>query len=133
MRAEPNPAKPRTRPDSADTAAAAMKRRAFTTARMGALSGRSITIGSRHTLCNSPYPQLRLGTAQAAHARMGARCYQRVEMNVTIRILGIDPGLRRTGWGLIDVEGNRLIHVACGSILSNDKVSLAERLVQIHD
>jgi len=54
-------------------------------------------------------------------------------MNVTIRILGIDPGLRRTGWGLIDVEGNRLIHVACGSILSNDKASLAERLVQIHD
>lgn len=56
-----------------------------------------------------------------------------VDMNVTIRILGIDPGLRRTGWGLIDVEGNRLIHVACGSVVSNDKASLAERLVQIHD
>ena len=32
-----------------------------------------------------------------------------------IRILGIDPGLRRTGWGVIEVEGNRLIYVACGS------------------
>ena len=33
-----------------------------------------------------------------------------------IRILGIDPGLRRTGWGLIESDGNRLIYVACGSV-----------------
>ena len=33
-----------------------------------------------------------------------------------IRILGIDPGLRRTGWGVIDIEGNRLIFVGCGSV-----------------
>ena len=38
-----------------------------------------------------------------------------------IRILGIDPGLRRTGWGLIGCEGNRLIYVACGSVETNDK------------
>ena len=50
-----------------------------------------------------------------------------------IRILGIDPGLRRTGWGLIESDGNRLIHVACGSVVSNDKAGLAERLVEIHD
>jgi crossover junction endodeoxyribonuclease RuvC len=50
-----------------------------------------------------------------------------------IRILGIDPGLRRTGWGVIDVEGNRLIYVACGSVLTPEKAGLAERLVQIHD
>ena len=31
-----------------------------------------------------------------------------------IRILGIDPGLRRTGWGVIDIDGNRLIYVGCG-------------------
>ncbi len=37
-----------------------------------------------------------------------------------IRILGIDPGLRRTGWGLIECEGNRLIFVACGSVDTND-------------
>jgi crossover junction endodeoxyribonuclease RuvC len=50
-----------------------------------------------------------------------------------IRILGIDPGLRRTGWGVVDVEGNRLMYVACGSVETNAKASLAERLVAIHD
>ena len=54
-------------------------------------------------------------------------------MGRPIRILGIDPGLRRTGWGLIEVDGNRLIYVACGSVATSDKVSLAERLVAIHD
>jgi crossover junction endodeoxyribonuclease RuvC len=54
-------------------------------------------------------------------------------MNRAIRILGIDPGLRRTGWGLIAVEGNRLIYLACGSVATNEKLSLAERLVTIHD
>src|SRR5262249_830208 len=50
-----------------------------------------------------------------------------------IRILGIDPGLRRTGWGVIDVDGNRLIYVACGSAQTDGKASLAERLVTLHD
>ena len=54
-------------------------------------------------------------------------------MGRPIRILGIDPGLRRTGWGLIEIDGNRLIYVACGSVATSDKVSLAERLVTIHD
>ena len=54
-------------------------------------------------------------------------------MGRPIRILGIDPGLRRTGWGLIEVDGNRLIYIACGSVATSDKVSLAERLVTIHD
>ena len=54
-------------------------------------------------------------------------------MGRPIRILGIDPGLRRTGWGLIEVDGNRLIYIACGSVATSDKVSLAERLVVIHD
>jgi crossover junction endodeoxyribonuclease RuvC len=54
-------------------------------------------------------------------------------MGRPIRILGIDPGLRRTGWGLVEVDGNRLIYVACGSVATSDKVSLAERLVAIHD
>src|SRR5215470_13741108 len=51
----------------------------------------------------------------------------------TIRILGIDPGLRRTGWGVIDVEGNRLIFVACGSVETRETLPLAERLVAIHE
>jgi crossover junction endodeoxyribonuclease RuvC len=50
-----------------------------------------------------------------------------------IRILGIDPGLRRTGWGLIDTDGNRLIHVACGSVETSERATLAARLVAIHD
>jgi crossover junction endodeoxyribonuclease RuvC len=54
-------------------------------------------------------------------------------MTQLIRILGIDPGLRRTGWGLVDVVGNRLIFVACGSVDTDAKASLADRLVAIHD
>ena len=50
-----------------------------------------------------------------------------------IRILGIDPGLRRTGWGLIECEGNRLIYVACGSLATSDRADLGTRLVAIHD
>jgi crossover junction endodeoxyribonuclease RuvC len=54
-------------------------------------------------------------------------------MTHPIRILGIDPGLRRTGWGVLDVAGNRLSFVACGSVETNERASLAERLVAIHD
>ena len=50
-----------------------------------------------------------------------------------IRILGIDPGLRRTGWGLIETDGNRLTHVACGSLETSDRVELGVRLLAIHD
>jgi crossover junction endodeoxyribonuclease RuvC len=50
-----------------------------------------------------------------------------------IRILGIDPGLRRTGWGVITVEGNRLVYIACGSARSDDKAALGERLAALHD
>jgi crossover junction endodeoxyribonuclease RuvC len=50
-----------------------------------------------------------------------------------IRILGIDPGLRRTGWGVVAIEGNRLSFLACGSVASNDKAALSLRLVSIHD
>ncbi len=50
-----------------------------------------------------------------------------------IRILGIDPGLRRTGWGVIESDGNRLIFVACGSIEARETLPLAERLCAIHD
>ena len=50
-----------------------------------------------------------------------------------IRILGIDPGLRRTGWGVIDVDGNRLIYVGCSSVESRDSLPLSERLLAIHE
>jgi crossover junction endodeoxyribonuclease RuvC len=50
-----------------------------------------------------------------------------------VRILGIDPGLRRTGWGIIESEGNRLIFVACGSVEPRDDLPLASRLLAIHE
>ena len=50
-----------------------------------------------------------------------------------IRIIGIDPGLRRTGWGVIDSDGVRLGYVACGCVVSDDAESLAMRLRQIFD
>jgi crossover junction endodeoxyribonuclease RuvC len=53
--------------------------------------------------------------------------------NHPIRILGIDPGLRRTGWGVVGVAGNRLSYIACGSIEAVVKLPLAQRLVSIHD
>lgn len=50
-----------------------------------------------------------------------------------IRILGIDPGLRHTGWGVIEISGNRLSYVACGSVESDAKLELSARLLDIHD
>ncbi|HOV04114.1 MAG TPA: crossover junction endodeoxyribonuclease RuvC [Kaistiaceae bacterium] len=54
-------------------------------------------------------------------------------MTSTIRILGIDPGLRRTGWGVVEVTGNALSFVAAGSVTSVAEDELARRLVDIHD
>src|SRR5688572_27112738 len=54
-------------------------------------------------------------------------------MNSLIRIIGIDPGLRRTGWGVIETLGNSLRFVASGTVTSDDKADLASRLCQLHD
>ena len=54
-------------------------------------------------------------------------------MAQAIRIIGIDPGLRRTGWGVIDTDGTRLVFVACGSVVSDNADSLGLRLRQIFD
>ena len=50
-----------------------------------------------------------------------------------IRIIGIDPGLRNCGWGIIEADGSRLSFVACGTIHSNAKLDLASRLRQLHE
>lgn len=50
-----------------------------------------------------------------------------------IRIIGIDPGLRNTGWGVIDCEGNKLSFIGAGTVKSDDKCDLATRLCQLHD
>jgi crossover junction endodeoxyribonuclease RuvC len=48
-----------------------------------------------------------------------------------MRVLGIDPGLRNLGWGVIDVAGARLTHVANG-ICHSEKGDLADRLLSLH-
>jgi crossover junction endodeoxyribonuclease RuvC len=48
-----------------------------------------------------------------------------------MRVLGLDPGLRHTGWGVIDVAGNRLRHVADGVVHAPTGLPLAERLVAL--
>ena len=50
-----------------------------------------------------------------------------------MRLIGLDPGLRLTGWGVIDVDGNRLRHVAHGVVSVTVEASLAERLRRLFD
>jgi crossover junction endodeoxyribonuclease RuvC len=50
-----------------------------------------------------------------------------------MRLIGLDPGLRLTGWGVIDVEGNRLRHVAHGVIKVSIEGSLAARLHELFE
>ena len=49
-----------------------------------------------------------------------------------VRIIGLDPGLRNTGWGVIESEGSRLSYVADGAVHSDADAPLAMRLLQIH-
>jgi len=50
-----------------------------------------------------------------------------------IKIIGIDPGLRRTGWGIIESDGVRLVYVASGVITSDAATPLAYRLRELFD
>ena len=50
-----------------------------------------------------------------------------------MRIIGIDPGLQRTGWGVLDARDNRLSFVAHGTLTTDAKAALADRLVQLYD
>lgn len=49
-----------------------------------------------------------------------------------MRLLGLDPGLRVTGWGVVQVADNRLRFIAAGIVRSDPRGSLADRLVQLH-
>src|SRR5271154_4183946 len=49
-----------------------------------------------------------------------------------MRLLGLDPGLRHTGWGGIDAGGNRLVHVADGVVDARAGRPLAERLSELY-
>ncbi len=50
-----------------------------------------------------------------------------------MRILGLDPGLRHTGWGLVEKQGSRFIFIAAGVINPSDKLALSKRLGILHD
>jgi crossover junction endodeoxyribonuclease RuvC len=50
-----------------------------------------------------------------------------------MRVLGIDPGLQKCGWGVVDVDGNRLRFVACGLIKTLASMPLYARLAQIDE
>jgi crossover junction endodeoxyribonuclease RuvC len=51
---------------------------------------------------------------------------------ITVRLLGLDPGLQHTGWGVVESTGNRLRHIADGVVSTTADLPLAERLCQIH-
>ena len=50
-----------------------------------------------------------------------------------MRVLGIDPGSRKTGWGVVQLEGTRLRHIGAGTIATSARASLPERLRTIHE
>ena len=50
-----------------------------------------------------------------------------------MRLIGLDPGLRATGWGVVDAVDNRLSHVADGVVRTDESLDLAGRLVELHD
>ncbi|MDE2516583.1 MAG: crossover junction endodeoxyribonuclease RuvC [Rhodospirillales bacterium] len=49
-----------------------------------------------------------------------------------IRVLGLDPGLRFTGWGVIEADGSRLRHIADGVIATDGAMGVPDRLVALH-
>jgi len=51
----------------------------------------------------------------------------------SIRIIGIDPGLRRTGWGIVESDGVRLAYVASGHVTSDGESHLAYRLRELYE
>jgi crossover junction endodeoxyribonuclease RuvC len=59
--------------------------------------------------------------------------YQSPMRGKSIRIIGIDPGLRRTGWGIVESDGVRLTYVASGAIVSDAEDGLAMRLRALYE
>lgn len=53
-------------------------------------------------------------------------------MNETTRIIGIDPGLRNTGWGVIESDGVRLTHIASGVIKPDPDLAMGDRLSELY-
>lgn len=59
--------------------------------------------------------------------------YHRAMTARPIRIIGIDPGLQRTGWGVVEARGNAFAFVASGTVRSQPADALAVRLCALHD
>lgn len=76
-----------------------------------------------------PPPSAAAGAGRAGAVRAGAVGNVRP---VTVRVIGLDPGLGHTGWGIIEAESGRLRHVADGVVSTDAAEPLAERLSQIH-
>src|SRR5204863_528713 len=82
-----------------------------------------------------------LGAARGFAARLRSRYVpyrfdalkEAEAMTTDVRILGIDPGLRRTGWGLIAARGTKLSYLACGVVTSDGDLPLALRLRELHE
>lgn len=53
-------------------------------------------------------------------------------ISTTVRIIGLDPGLKHTGWGVVEATGSRLVFVACGVVNSNAGDETAIRLRALH-
>jgi len=65
-----------------------------------------------------------LGQLRCARGRAG---------ETGLKVLGLDPGLGTTGWGLIEAEGNRLAHIANGQIKTDASAPLPRRLSALAD
>ncbi|PPR18786.1 MAG: Crossover junction endodeoxyribonuclease RuvC [Alphaproteobacteria bacterium MarineAlpha9_Bin7] len=51
---------------------------------------------------------------------------------MNVRLIGLDPGLRKTGWGIVDFDGSRLSYVACGAISTPMSMAMAGRLAVLY-
>ena len=77
-------------------------------------------------------PRRQLDKGFARLARPGPIMIPKAMKTTAIRIIGIDPGLRRTGWGVIESDGVRLIYVASGMVASESGDPLAVRLSDLY-
>jgi crossover junction endodeoxyribonuclease RuvC len=70
---------------------------------------------------------------KATQHRIAAIMLSRAMRTAAIRIIGIDPGLRRTGWGIVESDGVRLSYVASGHVTSDSEGELAYRLRELYE
>jgi crossover junction endodeoxyribonuclease RuvC len=87
-----------------------------------------------HTIADAPAEEVvnRGLTVQGGFSFGSGRAMLREHMTNAIRILGLDPGLRRTGWGVVQVDGARLAHLAHGVVAPDAAAPLSERLLALH-